>query len=81
MIRQESVDELPEGVGVEERRPDHAKVLYGEDTAVDQRLLDDRESQATGVKEAIAQRDRQHDANPVFPVLRVDIARRRPREC
>jgi hypothetical protein len=68
VVGEKAVGELGEGVGVEQRRADRPEFASGEDAAVDERLLDHRQPQPAGVDDAVAEGDRQHDANPVAPV-------------
>jgi hypothetical protein len=72
VVGEETVDELGEGVRVEEGGADETEVLRRKDAFVDQRLLDDRKRQPAGVGEGVAEGDRQHHPHPVLAEQGID---------
>ena len=73
MIGEKAVHELADGIGIEKCRADQAEIGRREDAGIDQRLLDDRQCQAAGIDEAVADRDGDHHAQSMAPVECVDL--------
>src|SRR3546814_10179257 len=73
VIGEETVGELAERIGVEQRRADRAEFDGSKDTLIDQWLLDYAERETTGIDEPVAKRDRDHHAKAVATVSPVDL--------
>ncbi len=73
VIGKKSVEELAQSVAVKKCRADRAELLDRVDAVVDDRFLDDRETQPAGINEAVAERYRQHHAYAVPAKFCIDV--------
>jgi len=71
MIRQETVNEFSERVTVEQCGTNHAQFVKREYVVVDERFLDDGQTEAAGIDKAIAQRDCEHHPDSLLAKLLV----------
>src|SRR3546814_16116022 len=78
VIGEETVGELAERIGVEQRRADRAEFDGSEDTLIDQWILDYAERETRGIDEPVAKRDEWKSVvKGKRGSVRVDLGRRR----
>ena len=73
MICGKTVEKLAACITVVQRCTDHAQFIDCEYAVVDQRFFNNIEAEAAGIDKAIAERDREHDADSVLPEGRAHV--------